>query len=249
MRTIIVKGIIEKPLILETSNTIVCEPNSRCILVDMLKKDVKIHIKNNAEVFYVCLHKSGNKKARVEKNATIHWIEAYTQSVETRTYTELHGINAHATSTVFFIGNNKEKYNITHETLHTAKKTTSDITILGTIDHARAHTTAKTIIEKTARGAVAHQKLKTILLDDSATASALPEMNIKNYDVQATHNASVGHIKQEQLFYITTRGIDEHDAKQQVIQGYFTELLQRFNEDIKILIIKKLFPKLGEHNV
>ncbi|MFA6887980.1 MAG: SufD family Fe-S cluster assembly protein [Candidatus Woesearchaeota archaeon] len=246
MKKTIITGIIEKPLIIESSQFIVCQPHSTCILVDMLKNDIKIHVKNNAEVFYVCMQKSGNKKARVEKNGKIHWIEIYTHNVETHTFTELLGINAHTTSTVFFVGNNTEKYKITHETIHKAKRTTSDITIFGTVTHANAYTFAKTIIEKKAYGAVAHQKLKTILLDDFATASALPEMDIQNCDVQATHNATVGHLKQEQLFYIMTRGINEKEAKRQIIYGHFTELLQRFNDEIKIIIIKTLSTKLGD---
>ncbi len=294
MKKIIVKGIIEKPLIIEKTTTIICEPKTRCVLVEKLKKNVKIHVKNNAEIFYICMEKSEdnknsllgaihglkpvvlrsplnrrflelkngalkcavlnqtpffNKKAIVEKNATIHWIEVYTDDVDTCTFTELQGVYAHATSTVLFIGNSKEKYKITHQTIHKAKKTTSEITMFGTVEHAYAYTTAKTIIEKKARGAVAHQKLKTILLDDTATASALPEMNIHNYDIQATHNASVGHIKPELLFYMTTRGIDEHEAKQQIVNGYFTALLQRFDDTIKIFITNAISKKLGEHYV
>ncbi len=243
MKKMIVKGINEKPLTLVCSSTIVCEPNSKCIIVDKTQNTVQVHLKKNAEVFYISIQKNGEKKACVGKNAKLHWIDVYNNSIESKTITSLTDMQAHVTVTAFFIGKPKEKYALSYETVHQGKNTSSDITAFGTVTGAHALTTAKTTIEKRALGAIAHQKLKTILMDDSATAFALPEMNIENHDVQATHNATVGHINKETLFYAMTRGLDEEHAKHEIVTGQMTALLFHFSEEIQKIIYDGLSKK------
>lgn len=237
----IVTGINEKPLVVEKSSQILCNPYSRCIIHNM-QKNIQVHVKNNAEVFFVNMQ-PGKKKGIVEKNAKLHWIDFFGKNAEAYTLTELQGVQSHATHTMLFIGNREQ---LISEIRHNAKKTTSDIISFGIVSHAHAFTKAITTIHKNARESIAHQKMKTVLMDEHASASAVPHMNIENNDIQATHNASVGHISKEVLFYMTTRGMDEETAQQQIIAGYFREIIQKFHEDIQKILQKEL-EKRGEH--
>lgn len=231
----IVTGINEKPLIVEKSTKVLCKPYSRCIILNR-QKNLRVDAKNNAEVFLVTMQ-SGKKNAVVEKNAKVHWIDFFRENAEMYTQTELQGMYSHATHTMLFIGNTQQ---LISEMIHHAKKTTSDIISFGIVSHAHAFTKAITKIQKNARGSIAHQKLKTVLLDERAFASAVPHMNIENNNVQATHYASVGHLSKEVLFYMMTRGMDEKTAQQQIIAGYFRECIKHFSEDIQKMLQKEL---------
>jgi len=59
----------------------------------------------------------------------------------------------------------------------------------------------------------------------------LPKLEILANDVRCTHGATVGPIDPEQFFYLTSRGIEDKDARKLLIEGFFDEVLGRIKED------------------
>jgi len=71
-----------------------------------------------------------------------------------------------------------------------------------------------------------------LLLSDEAEADAIPNLEIHNHDVKCSHGSTVGQVDPEQLFYLMSRGLNEDEAKQKIVEGYFTPVLSMFTDEI-----------------
>ncbi len=71
----------------------------------------------------------------------------------------------------------------------------------------------KIFVRKDAQKTDAKQTNKTLLLSDDATIDTKPQLEIFADDVKCTHGATVGQLDEQQVFYLRSRGIGEHDAR------------------------------------
>lgn len=87
-----------------------------------------------------------------------------------------------------------------------------------------------------------HQTNKIIVFDAGCNAQANPYLYIDEYDVKASHGASVGKIDEDHLYYLQSRGLSKQDAMHLVTYGYFLPVLnfihieslkERFSEVLK----------------
>ncbi len=83
-----------------------------------------------------------------------------------------------------------------------------------------------------------NQLHKALYLDDSATLNCKPELEIYTDDVKCSHGASCGEINAEQLFYLTSRGIDKQTAIKILTNAHLEEILSLIeDENIKNIFI------------
>lgn len=73
----------------------------------------------------------------------------------------------------------------------------------------------------------AYQTNRNLLLSRRAQATSLPNLEIEADDVRCSHAATVGHLDDEELFYIMSRGIRRREAERLVVFGFFGEVLDR----------------------
>jgi len=86
---------------------------------------------------------------------------------------------------------------------------------------------------------------RNLLLSDHARINTKPVLEIYNEDVQCTHSATSGHLDEEKLFYIQSRGICESDAMNILIQSFASELVEKIkNSQMKRIFQEYLFQKL-----
>ncbi len=85
-----------------------------------------------------------------------------------------------------------------------------------------------------------HQLHKALYLNDNAELNCKPELEIYADDVKCSHGASCGEIDKEQLFYLTSRGIEKETAIQMLTAAYTEEIIALIpNETIKELFNEK----------
>ena len=72
-----------------------------------------------------------------------------------------------------------------------------------------------------------YQKNETLLLSDRAEIFAKPGLEIITDDVKCSHGTTVTSIDEDQIFYLTSRGIPEKEAEQLVVRGFFDTILNR----------------------
>ena len=88
-----------------------------------------------------------------------------------------------------------------------------------------SHIFEKSIKSKT------QQNAKIMVFDEASNAIAKPILRFDENDIEASHAAVVGKINDEHLFYLTSRGISEADAKQLITLGYLKPILVGFNNE------------------
>lgn len=82
-------------------------------------------------------------------------------------------------------------------------------------------------IAKGARQTVAREDNRFITLGDRAKAFVDPTLLIDEYDVQASHAATVGQVDEETMYYLTSRGLRPEQANRLVTIGFLRPLLDR----------------------
>lgn len=111
------------------------------------------------------------------------------------------------------------------------------------IDHAEPHCTShelykgilsgragavfngKIVVRKDAQKTNARQTNKNLLLGDGAHVNTKPQLEIRADDVKCTHGATIGQLELEPLFYLKSRGIDDHTARRLLTYGFAREVI------------------------
>ena len=101
-------------------------------------------------------------------------------------------------------------------------------------------------IYKGMSGSDTHQTNKIIVFDEGCKAQANPYLYIDEYDVKASHGASVGKIDEDHLYYLMSRGLSKQDAMNRVSFGYFLPVLDFISvESLKVRFSDVLKEKVG----
>lgn len=74
---------------------------------------------------------------------------------------------------------------------------------------------------------------KGILIGENSTVKVVPSLEIIPNNVKASHGSSLGEIDENQIFYMTSRGIDKKLSENIIARGFLTQLLEDI-EDEKI---------------
>jgi len=110
--------------------------------------------------------------------------------------------------------------------LHRARLTQSRIVTRGVLaGQARAVLRGFTDIEKGAARSKAYQHMQALLLDSRARADSIPALKVDENDVQAGHATAAGPLDQDQVFYLTSRGLDPATARRLMITGFYEPVL------------------------
>ncbi|MDR1568611.1 MAG: Fe-S cluster assembly protein SufD [Streptococcaceae bacterium] len=96
-----------------------------------------------------------------------------------------------------------------------------------------------------AKGADAQQESRVLMLSDKARSDANPILLIDENEVTAGHAASIGRVDPEELYYLMSRGIPQHEAERLVIRGFLGAVitaipLREVQEEFIEVIEKKL---------
>lgn len=79
-----------------------------------------------------------------------------------------------------------------------------------------------------AQGTESNLRDDALLLSKKAHIDSVPALEIAANDVKAYHGATVGAIDEEQIFYMTSRGIDRESAEKMIALGFFEPAVARF---------------------
>jgi Fe-S cluster assembly protein SufD len=92
-----------------------------------------------------------------------------------------------------------------------------------------------------------HTYLQThsMLLSPKAKGDAIPSLIVETDNVSASHGGTVGELDEEQIFYMTTRGLSRGEAVRILVEGYFEEVVQRLDDPgLEALVRRRIAEKL-----
>jgi Fe-S cluster assembly protein SufD len=137
---------------------------------------------------------------------------------------------------------NQEKANVTITMHHLHSDCESNIIVRGVIhDQAKGEFIGKIIIEEGAHHSLAHLENKNLLVSETAEMITRPQLEVYNDDVKCSHGATVGHLDEDALFYLTSRGIPLPEAKQLLIEAFITPVLKDLPEFLLNLVRESLY--------
>jgi len=58
------------------------------------------------------------------------------------------------------------------------------------------------------------------MLDSESRSDTIPVIDIETDDVDMGHEAKIGRISEEAIYYLMTRGISEEEAKAMIVRGF-----------------------------
>lgn len=101
------------------------------------------------------------------------------------------------------------------------------------------------VVRQIAQKTDAKQSNKNLLLSGDATINTKPQLEIWADDVKCTHGATIGHLDDEMLFYLRSRGIGEASARSILTFAFANELLGRMKvPEVRERLEKAVLAKL-----
>jgi Fe-S cluster assembly protein SufB len=220
---------------------------------------VEVYAKSRSEVHFTTIQNwSGsivnfnNKRAIAEDYANVEWVEGSIGSRVTFTYpsTVLKGRGASTKNISIGIANGPSKIkDVGSKAIHAAPETRSLI-ISKSISSGGGVAAYRGLVKvlKGAKGSVSHVQCDSLIMDKDSRAYTLPRNEVDEPTAEVTHEATVGRLGEDQLFYLASRGITEGEAKAMIVNGFIRDVLRNLPlETVSILtkVIELEFSQLG----
>ena len=197
---------------------------------------VEVIAKQGAKVQFAAVDTLGqstdayvNRRGYLEKDATINWALGIMNdgNVIADFDSELRGDGSHSQVNVIGISTGRQVQGIDTRVTNYAPHSVGHILQHGVIlDKSTLTFNGIGHIIKGAKFADAQQESRVLMLSEGGRGDANPILLIDENEVTAGHAASVGQVDDEQLFYLTSRGISEAEAKRLVIRGFLGAVIR-----------------------
>ena len=216
---------------------------------------VEIAADNNSNVQYGSLQDLDEttynytlKRGETSRDATIDWIECNLGSRLTKSAVEttLDGKGSETKIVGAFFGHNDQHLDVNSRVWHRNEQTAADLVTRGVLDdEARSVYEGVQHVGREAWHTNSYQRENTLMLSDESEADASPKLIINNHETEASHSATVGQIDREDLFYMSSRGLDERTATNMLVEGFFEPVYEEIavdelREDLRSRIVERL---------
>ena len=192
------------------------------------------------------------KRAYAHEGATVEWIDGNIGSKLTMKYPGVYLMGERAygeTLSIAFAGKGQHQ-DTGAKMVHLAPNTTSKVTSKS-VSRLDGRSTYRGMLHvaKGATGVKSTVRCDALLLDDTSKTDTYPYMEINQEDATITHEATVGKIGDDQIFYLMSRGFSEEDALSLIVNGFmepFTkELPMEYAVELNRLIKLEMDDSVG----
>lgn len=163
------------------------------------------------------------KRATAHKNATVEWVDGNLGSRLSMKYPCIQLIGEGARGeilSVAFAGQDQHQ-DTGAKVIHAAPNTSSRVTSKSiSKDNGRASYRGLAKVHKHAAGSKISVECDALLIGRDARSDTYPTMEIDCEQVRVEHEARVSKVAEEQLFYLTSRGLTEDDARLLIVNGF-----------------------------
>ena len=90
------------------------------------------------------------------------------------------------------------------------------------------------VIKNGAKRSNVNQKNTGLLVDLDSKITAMPLLQIDEYDCLASHGAGIGALDEDALYYLMTRGLSREESEKLIVGGFVNPILEKIgNKDLK----------------
>ena len=164
------------------------------------------------------------KRARAYENAFVEWLDANLGSKITMKYPSvfLAGRGARAEILSIAFAGKGQTLDAGAKAIHLAPDTSSTI-INKSVSKDGGKTNFRGFVKifPGAENSKSHTKCDALILDEHSNSETIPQLDIDDNRVNVGHEATVGKVGEEQLFYLMSRGLTEDEAIAMIVNGFF----------------------------
>ena len=191
---------------------------------------VELYVGKNATLRYSTIenwsknmYNLNTKRAKVEEGGKVEWISGSFGSHVSYLYpmSVLAGRGARAEfSGVTFAGHGQNLDTGT-KVVHNAPNTSSYVNTRSISKDGGISTfRSAVVIGKNAKGSKSAVSCQSLMVDDISRSDTIPAMDIRTKDADVGHEAKIGRISDETVFYLMSRGLSEEDARALIVSGF-----------------------------
>lgn len=191
---------------------------------------VELFVKKNAKLRYSTIenwsknmYNLNTKRARVEEGGTIEWISGSFGSHVGCLYPEsdLVGKGARAEFTGVTFAGSGQDLDTGAKMVHLAPDTSSVITTKSISKGGGKSTYRSAVyIAKNAEHSKASVSCQSLMLDSESRSDTIPANVVLNDTSDVGHEAKIGRISNDAVFYLMSRGISEEEARSMIVSGF-----------------------------
>jgi Fe-S cluster assembly protein SufB len=163
------------------------------------------------------------KRAMAHSRATVEWVDGNIGSKLTMKYPSIYLVGEGAKGEILsiaFAGNGQHQ-DAGAKVIHAAPNTSSRITSKSiSKSGGRASYRGLVKVYPNAVKSKVSVECDALLIDEASRSDTYPTMEIDADDVRIEHEARVSKVAEEQLFYLTSRGLTEDEARLLIINGF-----------------------------
>lgn len=191
---------------------------------------VELFVGKNAKLRYSTIenwsknmYNLNTKRAKVEEGGVMEWVSGSFGSHVSYLYpmTILQGEGAKMEYTGITFAGATQDLDTGMKVVHNGKNTTSSVNTRSISKSGGVSTTrTSVVINNSAKGAKSTVGCTSLMLDEISRSDTIPAIDVRTQDADVGHEAKIGRISDEAIFYLMSRGISEDDARTMIVSGF-----------------------------
>lgn len=191
---------------------------------------VELYVGKNATLRYSTIenwsknmYNLNTKRAKVEEGGTIQWVSGSFGSHVSYLYpmSVLNGVGAKSEFTGITFAGKGQNLDTGTKVVHNAPKTSSYVNTKSISKDGGISTfRSSVVVNNKAKETKSSVSCESLMLDDISRSDTIPAMDIRTKDADVGHEAKIGKISDDAVFYLMSRGISEDDARAMIVSGF-----------------------------
>ena len=191
---------------------------------------VELFVGKNAKLRYSTIenwsknmYNLNTKRAVIEEGGVMEWVSGSFGSHVSYLYpmTILKGDDSRMEYTGITFAGKGQNLDTGAKVVHTGKNTSSYINTKSISKDGGISTFRSAVsIRSTAKHSKSAVSCQSLMLDDISQSDTIPAIDVRTGDADVGHEAQIGRISDEAVFYLMSRGISEEDARAMIVSGF-----------------------------
>jgi len=191
---------------------------------------VELYVGRNARLRYSTIenwsknmYNLNTKRARVEEGGRIEWVSGSFGSHVSYLYpmSILAGRGASCEFTGITFAGEGQELDTGCKVIHQAPETKSIVNTRSISKSGGAGIfRSAVVVERKAENSRSSVSCQSLMLDDISRSDTIPVMDVRTDKADVGHEARIGRISDDALYYLMSRGISEEDARAMIVSGF-----------------------------
>lgn len=191
---------------------------------------VELYVGKNAKLRYSTIenwsknmYNLNTKRATVEEGGVMEWVSGSFGSHVSYLYpmTILKGDNSRMEFTGITFAGKGQNLDTGMKVVHTGRSTSSAVNTKSISKDGGISTfRSAVVVGKDAKRAKSTVSCASLMLDRISRSDTIPAIDVRTDDADIGHEARIGKISDDAIFYLMSRGIREEDARSMIVSGF-----------------------------